>query len=110
MMNADGAHLHIAAVTIGQIQAGIEITRAQDADKATELEHWLDQATDLYNVLSMYASASTCWAQLLHKKSDTLYEDAMIAAIAKAHGLTVVTRNVKGFSGIAVAVFNPFTG
>lgn len=110
LMKVDDSHLHIAAVTIGEIQAGIEITREQDASKAAELEHWLDQVTDSYNVLSMDASAFRCWAQLLHKKSDTLYEDAMIAAIAKVHGLTVVTRNVKDFSDFDVAVFNPFNG
>lgn len=110
LMKTDDADLHIAAVTIGEIQAGIEITREQDASKAAELEHWLDQVTDSYNVLSMDASAFRCWAQLLHKKSDTLYEDAMIAAIAKIHGLTVVTRNVKDFSDFDVAVFNPFNG
>lgn len=47
-----------------------------------------------YNVLPMDAAAFTAWAKLLHRKSDTLYEDAMIAATAKVHDLTVATRNV----------------
>ncbi len=110
LMDIDDANLHLAAVTIGEIQAGVEMTREQDRDKAAEIELWLDQVTDSYNVLSMDASAFRCWAQLLHKKSDTLYEDAMIAAIAKVHGLTVVTRNVNDFSDFDVAVFNPFNG
>jgi predicted nucleic acid-binding protein len=44
----------------------------------------------------------------MHRRSDTLYEDAMIAAIALVHGLTVVTRNVKDFDGFGVALLNPF--
>jgi hypothetical protein len=44
----------------------------------------------------------------MHRRSDTLYEDAMIAAIALVHGLTVVTRNVKDFDGFGVELFNPF--
>ena len=50
------------------------------------------------------------WAQLMHRRSDTLDEDAMIAAIAKVHQLTVVTRNVADFSGFGVPLFDPFTG
>jgi predicted nucleic acid-binding protein len=44
----------------------------------------------------------------MHKASDTLYEDAMIAATAKVHKLTVVTRNVADFKQFGVTVLNPF--
>lgn len=45
----------------------------------------------------------------MHKKSNTLYEDAMIAATAKVHGLTVATRNVADFNALGIDVFNPFS-
>jgi len=44
----------------------------------------------------------------MHRASDTLYEDAMIAATAKHHEFTVVTRNVTDFKDFGVKVFNPF--
>lgn len=103
------AGLHLASVTIGEIQAGIELTREQDAAKAGEIELWLDQVSDSFNILSMDGRAFRCWAQLMHRQSDTLYEDAMIAAIAKVHHLTVVTRNVSDFSRFEVPLLNPFT-
>ena len=45
----------------------------------------------------------------MHDQSDTFNEDEMIAAIAKVHQLTVVTRNVGDFSHFAVPLLNPFT-
>jgi hypothetical protein len=63
-----------------------------------------------FNVLPMDGAVFRCWAQLMHRQSDTLYEDAMIAAIARIHRLTVVTRNVADFSRFDVPLLNPFTG
>jgi toxin FitB len=100
--------LHLSAVTLGEIQAGIELTREQDAAKALEIEAWLDQVAASYNVLAMDAAIFRAWARLMHRRSDTVYEDAMIAATAKVHGLTVVTRNVVDFKPFGVAVLNPF--
>ncbi|MEZ5614398.1 MAG: type II toxin-antitoxin system VapC family toxin [Rhodocyclaceae bacterium] len=102
------ADLHISAVTIGEIQAGIELTREQDEAKAAEIEQWLELVSGSYSVIPMDASAFRVWARLMHRASDTLYEDAMIAATATAHKLTVVTRNVADFKHFAVSVFNPF--
>jgi len=100
--------LHLSAVTIGEIQAGVEITREQDEDRAAEIEAWLDQIAQTYNILSMDARIFRSWARLMHRKSDRLVEDAMIAATAAVHGLTVVTRNVRDFEGLGVRTFNPF--
>lgn len=106
--SVEDAHLHIATVTLGEIQAGIELTRDQDPEKAAEIERWLDQVADAYNVLAMDAPALRCWAKLMHKKSDTLYEDAMIASIATTNGLTVVTRNTPDFSYLGIPLLDPF--
>ena len=106
----DDAQLHLSAVTIGEIQAGIELTRPQDAAKAQEIEAWLEQVAASWNVLPMDAPAFRAWARLMHRRSDTVYEDAMIAATAQVHGLTVVTRNVADFKAFGVGLVNPFEG
>jgi toxin FitB len=100
--------LHVSAVTIGEIQSGIEITREQDETKAAEIEAWLEQVTETYNVISMDARAFRSWARLIHRRTDDLIEDAMIAATATVHGLTVVTRNVRDFEAFNVPTLNPF--
>ena len=105
---ADDAQLHLSAVTIGEIQAGIELTREQDPAKAGEIEAWLELVTAAYNVVPMDALTFRTWARLMHRKSDTVYEDAMIAATATVHGFTVVTRNVADFKAFGVPLLNPF--
>lgn len=100
--------LYLSAVSIGEIQAGIEITREQDPDKADQIEQWLKQVAASYNVLAMDANVFRVWAKLMHRTSETLYEDAMIAATAQCHGLTVVTRNTVDFRVFGVRLLNPF--
>jgi hypothetical protein len=104
----DDAQLHLSSVTIGEIQSGIEITREQDEAKASEIEAWLEMVASSYNVLPMDARTFRAWARLMHQRSDTVYEDAMIAATAQVHGLTVVTRNVADFKSFGVPLLNPF--
>jgi toxin FitB len=104
----DDADLYLASVTIGEIQAGIELSREQDASKAAEIEQWLNRVCDTFSILPMDGPAFRCWARLMHRQSDTLYEDAMIAAIAKVHQLTVVTRNVSDFRRFDVPLLDPF--
>ena len=100
--------IHLSAVTLGEIQAGIEITREQDVLKAAEIEAWADQVAATYNILPMDATTFRVWARLMHRQSDTVYEDAMIAASAIVHRLTVITRNVRDFERFNVPLFNPF--
>ena len=108
--NVPAEQLFISAVTVGEIQAGIEIPREQDQPKAEELEAWLDRVLASYGVLPMDAPTFREWARLMHGKSDTVAEDAMIASTAIVHRLTVVTRNVKDFGALGVDLLNPFAG
>ena len=100
--------VHISAVSIGELQSGVEITRDQHPAKAAEIEAWLDRVSLTYNVLPLEARIFRCWARLMHRQSRVLIEDAMIAATAQIHDLTVVTRNVRDFRGFGVRTLDPF--
>ncbi len=108
LRDALDSNLHLSAVTIGELQVGVELTRERDPEKAAEIERWLEQVAQTYNVLPMDGPAFRRWAQLMHRRSDTLIEDAMIAATARLHDLTIVTRNIRDFEVFAVRTFNPF--
>jgi hypothetical protein len=101
--------LFISAMTIAEIQQGIELTRAQDAERAEVLESWLvHELLPSAQILSMDADVARLWAKLMHKRSNTLFEDALIAATAIAHRLIVVTRNVRDFKALGVDCIDPF--
>ena len=102
------AELHLSAVTIGELQAGVEVTREQNLAKAAEIEAWLERVAATFNVLPMDAPIFRCWARLMHRQSDKLIEDAMIAATAEVHNLTVVTRNIRDFALFGTKTLNPF--
>jgi hypothetical protein len=97
----------LSAVTLGELQAGVENTRQQDAGRAEIIESWIDGVAASHNVLPMDGRAFRCWAQLMHGKPADLIADAMIAATAVVHNLTVVTRNLRDFERLGVPAFNP---
>jgi predicted nucleic acid-binding protein len=100
--------LFLSAVTLGELQAGVEITRQQDPEKAEEIEAWVDTVAATNEVLSVDGVIFRRWAKLMHRQSDDLIEDALIAATALVHDFTVVTRNVRDFERLGARVFDPF--
>ena len=108
-LGAIGApNLFLSAVTLGEIQAGIERTRRQDPGKASELERWVDDLPFSYQVLPMDTTCFREWARIMDGKPTDLLEDAMIAATARVHRLIVATRNERDFRQLDVRTFNPF--
>jgi len=100
--------LHLSAATLGELQAGVEVTREQDAPKAAEIEAWIDHVAETWNVLPLDGRTFRTWAKLMHHRPQELLADALIAATAIVHHLAVVTRNVRDFVPFEVATVNPF--
>jgi predicted nucleic acid-binding protein len=102
--------IFLSAVTFGELQRGIERTRAQNRIKAEEIESWVERLAGTSQILPMDTNCFREWARLMEGKQEHLLEDAMIAATARTHGLVVATRNDKDFAQLNVAVENPFRG
>jgi hypothetical protein len=100
--------IFLSAVTIGELQAGVELTRRNDQAKAVEIEDWLSMVESTFAALPMDSACFREWARLMSGKEPRLVEDAMIAATARVHGLQVATRNEKDFRQLGVKTFNPF--
>jgi predicted nucleic acid-binding protein len=100
--------IFLSALTIGELQAGVELTRRNDEAKAVEIENWLSMVESTFAALPMDSACFREWARLMSRKSPELIEDAMIAATARVHGLQVATRNEKDFRHFQVGTFNPF--
>ena len=100
----------MAAISFGEIQAGISRSRRTDPAKADEIEVWANELMETANIISADAATYRLHAQLMSGRSGDIYEDAMIAATAIQHRLTLATRNVRDFEQFAVETFNPFKG
>jgi len=100
--------LFLSAVTMGELQAGIERTRRQDPSKARDIESWADQLAASYQILPMDTPCFREWGRIMDQKPDRLLENAMIAATAHVHQLIVATRNEADFRQLDVQILNPF--
>ena len=100
--------LYISVVTIGEIRQGIEQLRRRDATQAQVLSRWLDELGRVYadRVLSIDYAVANEWGQLRARRTVPVI-DAFLAATARVHDLTLVTRNVRDFAGLDVATFYP---
>jgi predicted nucleic acid-binding protein len=100
--------IYLSVVTIGEIQLGIEKIQDLKAERAIELNGWLDVLAAQYNVVDLDAAMWRLWAKLIHTQDRSLYEDALIAATALIKGYCVVTRNVRNFARWDAKVVDPF--
>jgi toxin FitB len=98
----------ISAVTMAELQTGIELTRRQDPAKADEIESWLSALETIFPCVPMDAACFREWARMMTGKTDGLRTDAMIAATARVHGLEVATRDEHDFQQLDVKIVNPF--
>jgi len=104
--------LHVSVLTLGEIEQGIARVRARgDRQQAAALEGWLrDVETGFEDrVLPVTLPVAAAWGRQQYGPRPLPVIDALIAATARVHGMTVVTRDVKDFEMAGVQVLNPFS-
>ncbi len=105
---APSDQLFLSAATLGEVQAGIENVRDWDPGSATRLEVWLDAVIESGAVLPMDAECFREHARIQHRRPSAVSSVAMIAATARVHRLTVVTRDGRDYRRLGIGCVNPF--
>lgn len=104
-----GDDLFLSVLTVGEIRKGIELLRNRDPEQARVLEEWLRSVHQNYEgrLLPVDTTVADAWGRL-HSIRPVPVADGLLAATAKVHSLTLVTRNIQHFRGLGIGVVNPF--
>jgi len=106
----DEDSIFLSVLVTGEIRRGIEAIRKRDPRAAATLERWLDNVMEAHSerVLPVDAATADEWGRLDARGSLPVI-DGLLAATARVHDLTLVTRNVKDVARTGVDVLDPFS-
>ena len=108
----DATSFFLSAITILELERGILGVQRRDARQGARLRTWLDSHVRpefAGRIIAIDDVVATRCAHL-HIPDRRNEVDALIAATALVHGLTVVTRNVKDFEGTGAIIVDPWLG
>jgi toxin FitB len=105
----DDSELYLSVLLLGEIRKGIELARPRDPGKARALEAWLAQVELAFadRIFSIDQRTSDEWGRMSARRPIPVI-DGLLAATAKVHHLTLVTRNDADVAGLGASVLNPF--
>ena len=108
--NVDASALFMSAITVMELEMGVLQVERRDTAQGALLRTWLDRHVLVEfadRVLPIDAAVARRCARL-HVPDRRSERDALIAATALVHGMTVVTRNVADFASTEARIFNPW--
>lgn len=105
----DDADIYLSVLVLGEIRKGVERARPADPARARALEKWLTTLLASFSerILPIDQAVADEWGRIGAKRPVSTV-DALLAATAKVHGMTLATRNVSDVADLGADVFNPF--
>jgi predicted nucleic acid-binding protein len=101
--------LFLSVLVVGEIRQGIERLRPRNRQRAAALEQWLQEILTSFGerVLPIDERVAQVWGRM-NARAPLAAVDSLLAATAEAHGMTLVTRNLKDIERSGVRCLNPF--
>ena len=103
--------LFVSAVTLAELRRGVALIDRRDPAQAEHLRLWCDRVQRDFGrtgrLLSIRAAEAAAWGELMALRPLPVL-DGFLAATAKVHDLTLVTRNERDFTSLPIRVENPF--
>jgi predicted nucleic acid-binding protein len=105
----DDADIYLSVLVLGEIRRGIERVRPRDAAQARALDDWFSEVQESFaeRVLPIDQLVADEWGRMSARRPVSSI-DALLAATAKVHRMTLATRNVSDIAGLGAEVVNPF--
>lgn len=109
MASIDPTAIYISVISLGEIIKGAEMQMDRDPLFLRRLLNWLDQLHEAYDdrIVPVSLDIALAWGRIAAGRSRSA-PDALLGATARIHNLILVTRNVRDFWDIPIAVFNPW--
>ena len=110
VQNANSEDLYLSVIVLEELEIGVLLSERRDPPTGALLRKWLDgQVRQVFSRRTLPIDAAVALRSArLHVPNPRPVRDALIAATALVHGMTVVTRNVADFAPAGVPTLNPW--
>ena len=105
----DESDLLLSGLVTGEVRNGVELARPRDPAKADVLDAWLSDVESRFSdrILGVDIRIADEWGRMYAQRPVPVV-DGLLAANARVHDLTMVTRNIDNVVGLGADLFNPF--